>query len=493
MPPFVAIVTSLDKGLIMVAAVPPDAQGIAQPRAGAGEHLLPGEIAARIDRLPLAAVQWRLALITQATYGFVISADGTAARLWPFIWQPKGAFSSLEYTILYMVQVGIGLFLGEWLFGYLSDRLGRRRMLITAVTIAGVFLIPMALVDNYVLLLLASVISSMGIGGMLAINVVYMEEIAPPRVRARVSQGSQVLAIVLSGVVPGVLAQHLIPGNYRLWIYLLAGLILLIDVPLLVFGLPESPRWLEGRGRGADARKVLEHIERLSARGGRVLPEPDLAGHVVVSAKKVSVKELFGSVYGRRAILLLACWTLIYAGCVYGFAEYAFEYLVVKGLSASDVFLVITIGSGAGGGVALLVLALIGERLERKTVIFGGSILYAAGMLVFAVTSGAVAAGIGAAVAFAALPVMFTNLYVYTATAFPTRMRSVGTGWTDGVGHNGAVWGPFVATALFNATLTDHAWAWVLWCAVPGALVPGILMLVFGTRQRGRALEELSR
>lgn len=77
------------------------------------------------------------------------------------------------------------------------------------------------------------------------------------------------------------------------------------------------------------------------------------------------------------------------------------------------------------GGCAALLLALIGERLERKTVIFGGSILHGAGILVFALTSGAVAAGIGAAVSFAALPVMF------------------------------------------NATVTDHAWAWVLWCVVP--------------------------
>jgi MFS family permease len=347
-------------------------------------------------------------------------------------------------------------------------------------------------VDSYSLLLLTSLVSAMGIGGMLAINVVYMEEIAPARVRARVSQGSQVLAIVLSGVVPGVLAQHLIPGNYRLWIYLLAGMILLIDVPLLAFGLPESPRWLEGHGRVAEARSVLERIERLSIRGGRALPEPDLSGHSVVAAEKVRVRELFGSVYGRRAVLLLACWTFIYAGCVYGFAQYIFEYLVVKGLSASSVFLVITVGSGAGGGVALLALAAIGERVERKTVIFCGSILFTAGVLVIALTSSAVTAGIGAGIAFAALPVMFTNLYVYTAAAFPTRLRSVGTGWTDGVGHNGAVWGPFVATALFNATLTQHAWAWVLWCAVPGALVPGLLILLFGSRQRGRSLETLS-
>jgi MFS family permease len=359
-----------------------------------------------------------------------------------------------------MVQVGIGLLLGEWVFGYLSDRLGRRRTLITAVTIAGLFLLPMAYVNNYYLLLLASLVSAMGIGGMLAINVVYMQEIAPPRVRARVSQGSQVLAIVLSGVVPGILAQHLIPGHYRLWIYLLAGMILLIDVPLLAFGLPESPRW---------------------------------RGHSVVATEKVRVRELFGGSYGRRAILLLTCWTFIYAGAVYGYAEYIFEYLVVKGLSASQVFLVITIGSGVGGAAALLALAAIGERSERKTVIFGGSILFAVGLGLIALTKSAPVAGVGAAVAFAALPVMFTNLYIYTASAFPTRLRSLGTAWTDGVGHNGAIWGPFAASALFSATLTHHAWAWILWCTVPGALVPGLLMLLLGKKQRGQALETLSR
>ena len=97
-------------------------------------HLQPGEAAARLDRLPLSRLHWGLALITQATYGIVISLDASAMRFYPAIWEPAGTITPLEYTILFMVQVGIGLLVGEWIFGLLSDRFGRKRILMIAIS-----------------------------------------------------------------------------------------------------------------------------------------------------------------------------------------------------------------------------------------------------------------------------------------------------------------------------------------------------------------------
>ena len=69
-------------------------------------------------------------------------------------------------------------------------------------------------------------------------------------------------------------------------------------------------------------------------------------------------------------------------------------------------------------------------------------------------------------------------------------MRSLGTGWTDGVGHLGAWGGVLIAGALF--TVTDPR-PFFLFVTIPCALLPGLLVAVFGKRQRARALEELSR
>ena len=79
------------------------------------------------------------------------------------------------------------------------------------------------------------------------------------------------------------------------------------------------------------------------------------------------------------------------------------------------------------------------------------------------------------------------SMYVYIPINYPTRMRSLGTGWTDGVGHLGAWGGVLIAGALYSAT---NPQPFVLFITIPCALVPGILIAIFGKNQRQRALEE---
>jgi hypothetical protein len=69
-------------------------------------------------------------------------------------------------------------------------------------------------------------------------------------------------------------------------------------------------------------------------------------------------------------------------------------------------------------------------------------------------------------------------------------MRGLGVGWTDGMGHMGA-WG---GVLLCGHVFTPGApLGWILLVTIPGALVPGVLIGIFGVRQRRRTLEELSR
>jgi MFS family permease len=85
------------------------------------------------------------------------------------------------------------------------------------------------------------------------------------------------------------------------------------------------------------------------------------------------------------------------------------------------------------------------------------------------------------------------NLYNYTASAYPTRVRSVGTGGTDGVGHAGAVAGPLIASALFAVTAFSHHIAWFLWFTIAGSLLPGFLLLGLGMKQKRAVLEVISK
>ena len=81
------------------------------------------------------------------------------------------------------------------------------------------------------------------------------------------------------------------------------------------------------------------------------------------------------------------------------------------------------------------------------------------------------------------------SMYVYIPQNYPTRMRALGTGWTDGVGHLGAWGGVLIAGAVFSLA-SPSGFIWFV--TIPCALLPGVLLAIFGKNQRDRTLEELA-
>src|ERR1700727_1575805 len=91
--------------------------------------VIPGEMAARIDRLPTSFMVWEIALLIQLGWATSASTDGIARTLYPYIWLPAHEISSFEYSVLYAMQAGISILIGGYVIGWLSDKIGRRRAL----------------------------------------------------------------------------------------------------------------------------------------------------------------------------------------------------------------------------------------------------------------------------------------------------------------------------------------------------------------------------
>jgi putative MFS transporter len=468
-----------------------ETSGSGAAATGGATLVIPGEMAARIDRLPMSAMAWEICLIVQIGWATAVSTDAIAARMYPFVWLPAKEITHSQYDVLYALEVGIGILIGGYAMGWLSDKIGRRPSLILATVLAAVFIWPFAYVTNYPALALLSIGSTLGIGGYLAINVVYMSEIMGPTVRPRIMMVAQTVCIFLLLVVlGGIIPHYWFPSQYHAYLWLLAGLNVLVAI-YLVFRMPESPRWLEARERRDAARQVVERMEaRVSKNGQRTLPEPDLTPYEVVAEEKTSWLAPFGRQYVVATVLLLVIMALGYAGIVYGGNSQIILFLIGdRGFGAGSVF-AITAWAGVAASAVYLLNAFFGQRFERKWTQLFGAALFAGsywGMYSShskaAVTTWFILANVGGIM-------WLWSMYVYIPNNYPTRMRSLGTGWTDGIGHVGAWGGVLIAGQLFSVA-SPRSFFWFI--TIPCAILPAVLLAIFGKNQRRRALEELAR
>ena len=466
-----------------------DASG-AGAASGGGTLVIPGEMAARIDRLPMSWMAWEIALIIEVGWGTSASTDGIAARLYPFIWIPHHApITHFEYSVLYAMQTGISILLGGYFFGWLADKIGRRKALILASATAAVFIWPFAYVTNFWALFFLSIGDTLGFAGFLAINVVYMSEIMGPSFRTKVIVTGQVLNIVVLGVVlGGIVAHYMFPNQYRQYLWILAGVNLLVALAL-AWRMRESPRWLEARERRDEARRIVERMEARVRKRHPVLPEPDLSPYQVVAQEKTSPFAVFFKPYLLITVFLLVVMVLGYGGNVYGNGGYQALFLALSRGYSAGFYFALTAWASAATAAVFLLNALLSNRIERKYVQLAGAILFAISWYVLYLVHSTPAVYVFFIGQNIGLYLWLWSMYLIIPPNYPTRMRSLGTGWTDGVGHMGAWGGVLLCGVIFSAAAPL---GWILLITIPGALVPGFMVAIFVKNQRRRALEELA-
>jgi MFS family permease len=459
-----------------------------------GRRVVAGEIAARIDRLPVTWHLWAYALIVQTLWGSVLAMDSLVLRIYPVVWEPQHSFSPVQYALLVGFQNGLGVLIGQLWFTHLSDRVGRKPILILSCLVAGLLSWPLAITDNWLLLMVIVTAAGLGVGGAVGVTNVYLLELVPPTRRSRVMLGAQAWAAALLTLITSLLPIFLLPAHYQWWVAICAAIPVLVVVPLVLFLLPESPRWLESRGRAREADATMTMLENRVRTVVPVLPEPTPAGHeVIVAEKRVPVREVVQGVYLNRTIVLLLLWILGYLGVDYGMQSYQSVYLV-KFFDPSELFTLLFVGGFIGTVGSCLVGALLSERVERKTLIGAAGIMsFLGAVLYFLFPSNFVVALIGTVLCSGAVLGWAFNSYTYTAAAYPTRLRSTAVGLTDGVGHTGAVLGPVFAAYFFTLTEHQNNIGWFLYFAVFGGLLPAAIIMIFGMKQRAAVLEEISR
>lgn len=169
----------------------------------------------------------------------------------------------------------IGCLFGSLAAGALSDKLGRKRLLILAAVIFAVTSIGNGLAHNFTVFIAWRMLGGVAIGLASSLSPMYISEVAPAQMRGKlvsINQLTIVIGILLAQIINWSLVRHLPAGasdefirnswfgqqGWR-WMFGLTAAPSLLFL-LGMFAVPESPRWLAKSGRPESAKTILAKI-----------------------------------------------------------------------------------------------------------------------------------------------------------------------------------------------------------------------------------------
>ena len=360
----------------------------------------------------------------------------------------------------------LGMAVGAMFLAAQADIIGRRRIILLSAALMGCCVLTTVYVTSVPMLMLVRFISGLGIGSMLASTATLTAEYAPTRTK------DFWVSFVMSGypigaVLSGMAAARIIPDYGWRAMFVTAGLVTLLTLPVIYFFLSESLDFLlKARPNGA-----LEQTNKLLQKmGDSPLTElPPLQ----TSVAKASVKELFTA---NRQSATLLLWTCLFLS----FATLYFLTMWIPKLAAStglSMNLAIYAGTvfNLGAFFGIISQGYLSARLGLQRVICGFLIVTALLMVVFGFVSGSVWVLVLFGLIGFGIQGGFVGMYSLAAKLYPTHVRATGVGWAVGAGRIGAVVGPLVGGLLIGMGWTMSAN--FLAFAIP-ALIAGIITLL---------------
>ncbi len=398
---------------------------------------------------------------------------------------PYFALSPAQTSLL-AISTYLGTIVGAASIGYLADRLGRKKMYLFDISIYAGFALISALAFNYWMLVGARAGLGFAIGADQALSFTIIAEFAPSATRGRLNASTWVMWTIasLSTYAISLALNPVLHGNTWRFLFGLA----LIPSVLVIIGrsrLPESPRWLIQKGRFEEASAA---IAQATAEVPAALQPP-----IVVGAAKTTYPRLGELFNGRRQIF--GTLYIVFMWFCITFNTYGIGYFtpfIFKTLGFTSTFSLV-------GGVIVACFAVIGslimywlvDRVGRKALAVAGFALLAIVDLGISLVSGKMVFGV--LVALFSLFQLFAWIGpaglvgVVAPEVFPTRVRSLGTGFAAAIGRLGSILGIVLFPILLSHVKLPRTM--LVFCL--DAVIATIAMMVFGRETKGKSLEEL--
>lgn len=341
----------------------------------------------------------------------------------------------------------MGYLVGALLAGIVGDRVGRRRVMMWALTLYCTATLLAAFAPNWEFFFAARVLAGVGTGSESVIIPSFLSEFAPGRLRGRFVGG---LAGFFSFgyVMAALLGRFVVPASADGW--RIVQVICTLPVLMLLWwrrSVPESPRFLVAVGREDEARRVVDELEAqaVSALGRELPPVPPSAPAPVPPRTPPptvlqGLAALWRGGLARRTAPLWLLW-LVNTFAFYGFFTFVPTLLAEGGLTITKSFsysIVIYLAQIPGYYVA----ALLNDVMDRKWTIgvcLGGGAVSAA-----LLSSSGISAQVmvyGAMLSFF-MNGVYASIYAYTPEVYPTVIRAQGVGAASAFGRVGGIAAP---------------------------------------------------
>ena len=306
----------------------------------------------------------------------------------------------------------VGVFVGAPLFGWVGDRIGRRRTVVLGSVIYGLFCLLSSRAGSVNELVALRFCTGIGLGGVLPNVIALAAEVAPARRRALFTS-LITIGISSGGLLAGVIAAWLVPDHGWRILFVVGGVLPLLIALLIGVAMPESPAFRVDRaGRTTTPR----HVGLFTGRFASVTPLMWL---------------LFAGVL--MSIYLLTSWLPL-----------ALEAGGMPPRDAALMNLMLQFGGVVGGVAASLLLSRFRMRLVATMLVC--AIATSAVMALVKLPPAALAVVLG--LCGVGLIGCQTSINALAGLAYPTPIRARGVGLALGVGRLGSITGPLVG-ALF--------------------------------------------
>ncbi|WP_010148728.1 MFS transporter [Serinicoccus profundi] len=343
----------------------------------------------------------------------------------------------------WLLSIGfVGMALGATFGGMLADRYGRRTVFALTLLVYGLATGASALVSGLAALLVLRFLVGIGLGAELPVASTLVSELSPTRIRGR-------MVVILESfwavgwLLAALIGYFVVPISDNGWRWAFAvGLVPAVYAVVIRWGMPESPLFLERRGRVAEAEEVVRAFEDsagLPHEESRPLPE----------APPRTPGTLWSAAYRVRTLGIWLVWFCVNFS-YYGAFIWLPSLLYAQGFDLVRSFgytLVITLAQLPGYAVAAVLVEVWGRRVTLASFLLGSA--------VSAVTFGM--AGEVWQIIAAGCAMSFFNLgawgalYAVTPEIYPTSVRASGAGAAAGFGRIASIAAPLLVPVVLGA------------------------------------------